>query len=245
MQTVNPSKKRQDILKMMGKAEQRWKNQWNAYRERGRGGSRASQFPWRNKADRCSNNPVAGNRWRERVHPIKEVTHSRIESHQPLRYWENATLRRSGRTRSHETRPCCLRFSQRARIAIARLSVERATRVCIRCIVRSPLSVSISPYCQHLSIFLLATVWTILRSDTNGDLRSLKHLRHLKSLKAKLALTEYFLWNLFSQLTYIIGFYVLLMLLIVAVTTNFHDSLNILFVSLFLIYRFYDRVMKF
>lgn len=64
---------------------------------------RVSRFPWRDEADRCSTNRLARNR--SRIHPIKEVTHSHIEPHQQPRYRENATLRRSGRTK--HGRPVC------------------------------------------------------------------------------------------------------------------------------------------
>ena len=66
---------------------------------------------WREEGDWAEGTPQQC----ERVHPIKEVTHSRIEPHQPLRYWENATLGRSGRTRSC-TKHTASRFNQRARI---------------------------------------------------------------------------------------------------------------------------------
>ena len=79
---------------------------------------------------------MARNRWRERIHPIKGVTHSHIEPHQQPRYRENATLRRSGRTRSHETRSACLP------IQIGEHTYPRACpwkgHICIECIVRSP-----------------------------------------------------------------------------------------------------------
>lgn len=101
---------------------------------------RVSRFPWRDEADRCSTNRLARNR--SRIHPIKEVTHSHIEPHQQPRYRENATLRRSGRTK--HGRPVC-RFKSASTHTHTRTRLERATRA-----YASNVSY-VHPVCQHLS----------------------------------------------------------------------------------------------
>lgn len=120
---------------------------------------RVSRFPWRDEADRCSTNRLARNR--SRIHPIKEVTHSHIEPHQQPRYRENATLRRSGRTK--HGRPVC-RFKSASTHTHTHTLGKGNACICIECIVRS----TGLPTPIDDSSFLSVTLWTILLSDTNG-----------------------------------------------------------------------------
>lgn len=100
---------------------------------------RVSRFPRRDEADRCSTNRLASNR----IHPIKEVTHSRMEPHQQPRYRENATLRRSGRTK--HGRPVCRFKSASAHMRAHTYCAWKGQRVHMHRMYRT----------QHLSILVV------------------------------------------------------------------------------------------
>lgn len=88
-------------------------------------------------------------------------SHRSRGSRQPLGYRGSATLGRSDCALArNRTAPLALRFSRRARIAIVLRACPcgRATRVCIRCIVRSPLHPTVSTSLwQYFSIYSFST----------------------------------------------------------------------------------------